>query len=245
MTQRLRNARQMFNDRPFDGDGISVYASVGESVQYRKMRLTGCRRRSGRSGRSRQLWMKGQGGNHDIANGVTKTARIGTGSASPLVVDIPAEFASQELTLDLRRYKDNVENESTNFRTVALELDSNRDLVGTVAGSAELLDTEIRAGGNVAIRFRFKPDISGTQPDTFSAVRTAGPTSPSDVTVNYDAAQRIYEIIVPGLSDASAYTYKVTADTSGGLTTDLLAGITFTADATGPPAPTSGVATPW
>lgn len=239
MTQRTRNLTAAFNDQPFTGQGASLYASIGAAVQYRNVRLVGRGRR-----RARKHWIKGTTGNHDIAaDSVLKTARVAsvTYNTAEITFALPASFASQTAIFDVRHYKDDVENEVSNYRTASVELDSSRDPVTAIHGTAELLSQEPRAGGIVRLRFLFKPALDGVQPTQFVATRTAGPSSPADATVAYSplSGGRVIEIDTPALSDASAYTYTIRAE-NGATTKNLLTGISVTADASGPPAPISG-----
>lgn len=246
MTQRIQNLGAPFTDQPFDGEGVSLYATIGSTVQYRNLRiLPGGTRRRRRCG-----WIKGGGGNHDIANAVTKTARRASAAdpATQINWTLPAEFIpalnTQDATFDIRRYKDDVENETDNFLTVTVPIDSAGDGDNQILGTAELVSVQIRAAGEVRIRVRYQPSTSGVQPNTFTAVRTAGPTSPADASVSAEEGQTDFEIAITGLSDASAYTYKITA-ANGATTADVLTGIVFTADASGPDAPTAGIAEAW
>lgn len=236
MTQRVRNINAAFNDQPFTGQGISLYVSIAGIIQYRNIRLVGRGRR-----RARKHWIKGTTGNHDIANAVTKTARVASVAypTTQIVWAIPASYASQTVTFDTRHYKDDVESEVTNYRTLSVQLDANRDPVTAIHGTATLLAQEIRVAGIVRLRLKYEPARDGVQPTLFRASRTAGPSSPADATTTYTAGQRIIEIDTPALLDSSAYTYKITAE-NGATTLDVLTGITVWADATGPPAPVSG-----
>lgn len=248
MTQRVQNLGTPFTDAPFLGEGVSLYASVGQTVQYRNLRvLTGGTRRRRRAG-----WVKGSGGNHDIANSVTKTARVDSAAdpATSIEWTLPAAFipggGNQEATFDVRRYKDNVENETYNSGTVTVPIDSSGDGQSTILGTATLIEVQIRDSGAVRIRFRYQPSLNGVQPTVFTAIRTAGPTSPSDVSITTDEGETDLEIDVASLSDSSAYTYKIqAANAAGSVTANILTGITFTADATGPTAPTAGTAEAW
>lgn len=246
MTQRVQNLGTPFTDRPFEGEGVSLYATVGDAVQYRNVRvLPGGTRR-----RRRGNWVKGAGGNHDIASAITKTARRdsvadpGTEIEWSLPDSMIPETGEQNVTFDVRRYKDDVENETDNFATVTVPIDSDGDGENEIMGTANLVSVKILDGGDVTIRFRWTPSLSGVQPTTFAASRTAGPTSPEDVEVPAFDGITDYEITVEGLSDASAYTYKIIA-ANGDTTADVITGIEFTADATGPTAPTEGTALPW
>ena len=94
MTQRV-NTPSAFNDRPFNGEGVSLYAAGAESLRYRNLRVLGGDNRRGRCG-----WIKGSGGRHDIAaTSVLKTARVGS-AADPtdsIVYALPADLAGVAL----------------------------------------------------------------------------------------------------------------------------------------------------
>lgn len=238
---RIRTAIPVLTDTPFTGDGVSFYVSAPDGTEplYRNLGLWTRRRRS------RKLRLKGQGLLRDVNNSPpTKTARIGftTTSGADVNHTLGTEYANKSVVYGVRRFKDDVENlagfgpgdNSTG------NLDGNRDLVAQIAGAAELINVELQPGGVAVIRFNFYPG-SGTDPTDFKAIRTAGPTAPADVTVSADLRETLHEITTPALSDASAYTYKIQA-VNGATTKDVITGITFTVDATGPPAP-SGVTT--
>lgn len=227
-----------FNDHPFDGDGVSLYARAGSEVQYRNVRVLPVSR-----GRRRNGAIKGTGGNHSLgAASVLKTARVASAAAPAVTLDftLPAAMLGQTVTFDVRRYKDDVENESTAYRTVTAAVDGSGEDATGILGTASLVSVEKRAGGVCRIRFTWTASRVGVQPVRFRAARTAGPTSPSSTTVGVVDRQRLYEIDTAALSDASAYTFKITAENAAGtITADVLTGITVTADATGPTAPGS------
>ena len=234
MAQRVKNLNGTLNHHPFTGEGVSLYATIGSSVQYRNVRVIGRGRR----------WVKGTTGVHDIAaTSVQKTARRASAAdpATSIPYSLPAAMASQTLAVDVRKYRDDVENESDNFRTQRVTLDANRAAVTKIFGTAELLDLEVRAGGVVRLRFVYFESREGVQPTLFRASRTAGPSSPAAATTSYYPGKRLVEIDTPALSDSAPYTYKITAE-NGATTLDVLTGITVQADATGPPAPTTGTA---
>jgi len=170
---------------------------------------------------------------------INKTARIDS-VASPtkqFSVDTTA-LANTTVEFQVRTFKDDVENES-NFRPLTLSFDGSGADVTSIRGSAVFLAAEIRAGGVVRLRFRYTPARSGLQPTSFTAIRTAGPSSPANATTDASTRPATYEIDTPALLDSAPYTYKIQA-VSGSTTTDVLTGIVFTADATGPTAPTHG-----
>lgn len=222
----LAYSRACHNAQPFSGQGASLYVTVGSSVQYRRY-LTGGRRkvlRQGWSGRN------------------AKTLRVDsdTGVADDQIdfsYSLPATLASQTVTVDVRHYKDDVENLSYNYLTETIELDSSRDPVPAVYGSAVWIEPEIRAGGIVRLAWTWIPVDYGTQPTRFRIVFTAGPTSPSDITTTVTTGLNDYTVDTLALSDSSAYTVRLEAETDT-VTTILASGKTFTADATGPAQPT-------
>lgn len=235
---RVQNHTAAFNDRPFSGSGASLYATVGDAVVYRGLRVLQSSRMRRRNG-----WIKGTGGRHDIAaSSVLKTTRRDS-VASPdaeFAYTLPAAFASQTVQFDVRQYADDIENTTDNFAVATITFDAGLEDDTGIVGTATLLTTEPRAGGIVRIRLIYNENSEGVQPTVFRASRTAGPTSPAATTASYAPGQRFVEIDTAALSDSAAYTFKVTAENAGGtVTADVLTGITITADATGPAAPTS------
>ena len=239
MAIRLRPQTPIFaSDRPFEGQGLSLYANVGETVQYRAIRSVGRRFR-----RQRRCWTKGTPCSLPInEDPIAKTTRqafelAAAGEETEVDLTLPAEWAGQTIVVDVRHFKDDVENLTSNFRTLRIDLDGSLAEVLEIFGTAELLSTELRSAGIVRIRFVWNAARDGVQPTLFRIQRTAGPTSPADVTTSAVTGQRVYEIDTPALSDSAPYTYKVRAE-NGATVIDALTGITFTADATGPPAVT-------
>lgn len=224
---KRRRGSTAFTAAPFSGSGTSLYGNVGTSVVYRAVKIVSRRR-------ARGLGL------------VRKTSRVDSAAdpAASFAYSMPVGWASSAVVFDVRRYKDNVENLSTNFGTVAVTLDGSLDDVTSILGTATLLAPEILAGGVVRLRFRYHKSDSGLDPFSFSWSRTAGPTSPSASTVAYDPDNAVHVVDTAALSDASAYTYKLTA-INGAHSVDLLTGVVFTADASGPPAPTLGSAEAW
>lgn len=221
---RLGSPRAMFSDRPFQGDGYSLYVNIGSRVQYR---------------------------NHRLLTGLTlgpqpagKGVRFGTITPGA-TVSLPAGYAGQDLVFDVRRYKDDVENESDNYRTARVTLDGMSDSISGILGNGQVISQEIIAGGVVKIRIRYFPARDGVQPDLFRLTRTAGPTSPADITLSVTVLRpTVLEFVTGTLSDASAYTFTVRAE-NGAVTKDLITGLSVTADATGPAAPSSASAQAW
>lgn len=208
--------RTIYNAQPFAGQGVSLYVTIGNSVLYRE-----------------QCLMCGSGLG-TIPTG-EKTTRIDSVSspASNITVPEDPDWLGEAISIDIRTFKDDVENESTNWQTITL--DGGGAPVIAIEGAATFLDATPRVGGVVRLRFVWVSSPTGLQPVTFTAIRTAGPTSPANAVKS--AGPRIIEIDTPALSDAAPYTYKIRA-TNGAVTRDILTGIVFTADATGPVAPT-------
>ena len=60
MTQRIAGPK-VINDRPFSGEGVSLYAAGAEAFRYRTLRVLAMD-----GGRGRLDWLKGTGGRHDV-----------------------------------------------------------------------------------------------------------------------------------------------------------------------------------
>ncbi len=225
-----------FNSRPFEGAGESLYVTIGDRVQYRNIRLVD------------GGWIKGANTLFDIAQAsVPKTARVdfAVSPATDITVPVDPSWAGETITIDVRTFRADVENESDNFRTRTLTLNGDGEDATSILGTATLLDSEQRDGGIVRIRFRWEPAASGVQPDAFTAMRTAGPTSPANAVVTVEPGLRLLiEIDTPTLDDAMPYTYKIQASLLT-VTLDVLTGITVNADDTGPVIPTDATAEAW
>jgi hypothetical protein len=216
----------MYGHRPFTGEGVSLYLKDGATdpgaaaIVYRNHRM-----------------------DHFLSLGTVRTNKTNrvTSQAAPtesFTYDVSA-YAGQAVRLQLRPYLDDVELEVSQG-TRLLILDGDGDDTTGVLGSLVLLETEIRAGGDVRLKTRYTPALGGLQPESFTASRTAGPTTPSDVVVGYSGGDVFIDFDFTGLSSASAYTVKIFATVSA-TTYDLLTGLTFTADTTGPTAPTASL----
>jgi hypothetical protein len=222
----LQARRRIYSHRPFTGEGVSLYLASGATdpgaaaITYRNDRCD--LPQSMRAFRT------------------SKTARVASQAAptESFTFDVSA-YAGLAVRFQLRPYLDDVELEVSQG-TRLLILDGDGDDTSGVLGSLVLLETEIRAGGDVRIKTRYTPSLSGLQPESFTVARTAGPTSPANVLVSYTGGDTFIDFDYTGLSSASAYTVKIFA-TVGVATYDLLTGITFTADTTGPSAPTASL----
>lgn len=207
-------ANVIYTAAPFSGQGVSLYVTAGSTVQYREQ------------------WAD-SGDSLGVVSSCLKTARVDS-AASPVTELSLSGLSDGTYAVSIRTFKDDVENESIDFQVVTISSGATSD---TIDGTATLLNTKKRDGGIVRIRFAWAPAATGLQPELFTAIRTAGPTSPASVDYVPGSGYQVIEVDTPALSDASAYTYKIRA-TSGATTRDVLTGIIFTADATGPTAPT-------
>lgn len=221
----LGYGKALHGARPFQGQGASLYVTSGETVQYRRLVLGGRRRvlRQGWSGRN------------------AKTLRVASdtgvsGAQIDFAHDISA-LPAGEYTADVRHFLDDIENLTTNAGTLRFEIDGSAEPVDAVLGSATWLEPTILSGGIVRLRWTWHPALHGTQPDTFRVVFTAGPTSPSDLTLDVTAGLFEYELLTGALDDASEYTVSLKAELDA-VSTTLLSGKQFQADATAPATPT-------
>lgn len=238
---RVLNPTAAFNDRPFASEGWSLYATVGTTVLYRRLRVVG----SGRKGRPR-THIKGTAGSHNLAAAsVLKTARVATGAGTPLTYALPAALASQTVTFDVRHWLDDVECETDNARTARVDLNGSRADATAILMTGYALEHQVRAGGVVRTRWIVQPARVGTTVAQFRLLFTAGPTSPSAVVQAWNGRDRLIEIDTAALSDSSPYTCTLRAENSGAtITANLVSGVSIQADASGPPAPTAGTAAP-
>ncbi len=219
---RIRSHKSLRSHAPFAGTGASLY----ENGLFRRLRFISPRRLCGPESTC--------GGTN-----VNKTMRVDhvTSPTHQFPVDSVA-LASSTVPFQVRIFKDNLENES-DFRPLTITFDGGGDDATGILGSLTYLSQQQLAGGIVRIYFRYAASRSGIQPVTFQAIRTAGPSSPAAGTTRFVIRKEFYSIDTPALSDASPYTYKIRA-VNGATTADLATGISVTADATGPSAPTSG-----
>jgi hypothetical protein len=237
---RIVPTRATRSNCPFQGKGASLYLGGGNpdpgasSILFRNLRAWPLRGQ----------FTAGAGSKIGGTN-TQKTARVASVAdpTAAFAYAVPGTYAGKTLYAQVRTFKDDVENETT-AAPARLVLDGSLNNAAPVTGRARLLRPELRDGGVVRIRFQYFPDPTGLRPLLFRIQRTAGPTSPADVTLNYSAPNTLFEIDTPALSDSAPYTYKLRAE-NGATTLDLLTGITFTADATGPVAPTAPTALPF
>jgi hypothetical protein len=237
---RLVPTRSTRSNRPFQGQGASLYIGSGSpdpgpaSIAYRNLRAwPQCGR------------FTAGPGSHIGGVNTAKTARVAsvTNPTAAFAYALPGSLASKTVYGQVRTFKDDCENE-TLLGPARVDLDGSLHDVSTIDGTAILLSSIVGDGGIVTLRIKYQTVLTGVQPLIFRAHRTAGPSAPADVTVNYAAGVAIYDIQTPALLDSSPYTYSITAE-NGATVITLLSGITVQADATGPAIATAGTALPW
>lgn len=208
---------------PFAGQGASLYVTAGSAVQYRRY-LTK---------RGRSVLRKGWSGRD------AKTLRVAvetgiSGDTLEFDYSLPAALASQEVTIDVRHFKDDVENLNT-AGVHRVTLDGSRNEVEEIRGTATWLTPEVLAGGIVRLRWVYHAADDGVQPTSFRVDFTAGPTSPADIETDAHSGTE-YELDTAALDDSGTYTIALYAETD--TLSTLLTTQSITADASGPPAPT-------
>jgi len=227
---RLIPRKFLSGDSPFGGEGVSLYAQNGSSVDFRRP-FHLCSLGVLSIGDDTRLKLEGDDGF------LARTLRVASAATPDESLDytVPGAWYPGQVTLALRTYKDGFENEDLTIKTVTLNASGEFD--ASLAGTAVLLSKQQRDGGVVRIRFSWV-NTGTLTPTSIKLIRTAGPTSPADQTYAY-VGDGIYEIDTTALSDASAYTFKIQMVVASPSTTaDILTGISVTADATGPTAPT-------
>jgi hypothetical protein len=219
---RILSCRPVFVHRPFQGQGASVYAGIGQP-RYRKPRMMP----------DRPIPL-------EMAFTSDKTARIaseaGTGE---LAIDATLSdelIDNPNVAIDVRHYRDDVENDSC--RPQLVSVDSSGDGEDVISGRAILiLPVELRDGGGIRIHFRYEHD-RGT-PARFRLTCLSGPTSPDDVEVTYTVPGR-YEADVAAVDVSDGdYEFELSIeDDPGDVTLTLLPLIEVTVETSGPDAPT-------
>lgn len=239
MASRLFGNNLLLIETPFEGEGVSLYAESGTSVQFRRpLYLGGSSLGKRKLGGVLRLPANSRiSSTENRSVPLPRTLRVASQAAPDVSLDytLPGAWYPGQVTLALRTYKDGFENEDLTIKTVTLNASGEFD--ASLAGTAVLLSTQQRDGGVVRIRFSWV-NTGTLTPTSIKLIRTAGPTSPADQTYAY-VGDGTYEIDTTALSDASAYTFKIQMVVASPSTTaDILTGISVTADATGPTAPT-------
>jgi len=214
-----------FNHRPFAGGlGAALYVGIGSptAIRYRRGLVpNGC---------DFAIW----GPVSDFGGEIVKKTLYVDTIKSPTAqfsYTIPAAYFGEELYFQIRSHEADIENESI-YRPQALQTDESGNGVNEIRGSGRILRVEKRDGGTLRIRFIYDSVRDGLQPTQFVITKTAGPGSVDPVAVTH-TGKRYYELDVPSLTDATEYTFQLTAE--NGSTTAVLDSVTATADAAGPP----------
>lgn len=222
-----------YNNRPFAGEGVSLYVAAGSSVQYRNYRVFGSRGRR----RSRGFgYVKGNAG-ISFGNGVAKTARVASATSPTATIDysVPSALWNELVSFDVRHFLQDVENESSG--PVTLSLNSAGTAGSPILATAAVISQLQEAGGVVQLAIAVVPSASGVQPNLVRARATAGPSSPADATASYYPGLALVLINTPPLLDSGPYTYEITLE-NGATVAIAVTGLSVQADATGPPVPT-------
>lgn len=222
---RILHKNNRYNHHPFSGCGASLYAGIGATaaaVQFRKLRILGCR------------FVRGSG--FTIATGLRKGCFIAqtTDPTAEFTYSVPAGWHDQTVWIQVRTFWNDCENVH-NFDPLRLDLSVAGALDLEIHGTGEIIAADKRDGGIYDLRVTYTPASHGVQPTELLIRQTAGPGSLADSTTPYRNT-RNFTISTDALTDGASYTFALVA--KNGATELQLDTITFTADAAGPPAAT-------
>lgn len=220
----IRSGHAIDNAQPFAGQGASLYVTAGETVRYRRMRI---------APRGRTVLRQGWSGRNPKTTRVAVEAGV---SDDTITFDwpLPPALADTALAVNVRHFRDG--HEHLSIESVPLTVDAVQEPVLEILGAAKWLMPEQRSGGVLRLRWRWLPSMDGVQPDQFRVEFTAGPDSPSDITLPIVDGVFEYATNTGPLLDSGPYTVRLSAE-SGATTAVLFTG-DVQADATGPAAPT-------
>jgi hypothetical protein len=226
--QKLLPLRNRFEGGP----GVSLYLGPAGTddatqIQYRNRRLF-----------NGQVWFPlstGWNGGQEFFLHDSIIAQV-TCPTEEITYSLPVAYTDTTFWLQLRTFAGGLENPSI-YAQQRITVDSDQEQADSIDGSAFVTAIQKRDAGGLRVRFEWIPAITGIQPTQFTLSRTAGPTSPSDVSVTASGLFLYYEIDMASLQDAGAYTFALKA--VNGAITKTLSTISFTADASGPAAVTS------
>lgn len=228
----------LLQDAPYDGSlGASLYAAAVDpltdpgptAIEFRRNRILD----------SADGVISNVDGMYDLgASSVPKTPAIASVDSPDAEIRyaIPAAWHEKTIWANVRTHAEGYENE-TIYRPRRVTLDAAGDDDTGVFGTATIIDLEKRDGGGLRVRFAFADSRNGATPTGFTLTKTTGTGTIAPGTVAYTSDARVYEIDVTGLTDSVAYTFTLSATHAGG-STDLVAGIAFTGDSSGPGAVT-------
>jgi len=226
MRLRQMTHRWLLGDRPFETAGASVYARVGTSdIVYRRDRVRTVDRDAVRLiGPQR----------------IPKTTAIAHAEKpdSPILLSIPDSWKGQTVYLNVRTHAADRENEQIDFR--ALDVRSDGTFGPLLAGTASQVLLTRRDSGGLRCAFQFARPANSAIPTGFRLVKTAGPGTVADGTTSYLSGQFGYVIDIASLTNQATYTFELRAYL-GSTVIVLASGLTFVADASGPPAVTAQI----
>jgi hypothetical protein len=228
MRARSHNSRIILADRPFQGDlGASLYVGTPEAIDIRYRRLKVMSPRS-------RFWPITTTETIDPgAASVPKSQRVAfvTDPTAELTYELPDTLIGVPVACQVRTFWNDYENESI-YRPVITGSDDDGDQTGEIYGTANILDPIKLDGGGISVSFQYYPSVLGIQPTGFALVQTSGPGSLPDALTGTDTSSGFSTISIPGLTNATAYGWRLEAR-NGAAVTDL-GNVAFTADAVGP-----------
>lgn len=161
--------------------------------------------------------------------------------ASEITYTLPASYDDVTFWLQLRTFESGLENQSI-YRPQRVTVDGDQNGSSTIDGTAIITGVIKLDDGGMRLQWLWLPAVTGIQPTTFVIRQTSGPTVVSDVETTVDTDIVVNEADVSSLQDAGLYGFNLLA--VNGATSQTLASVTFTADATGPTAAASVSAAP-
>lgn len=231
-----RRVRVVLVNRPFQsGPGVSLYVGTPDAaaIRYRRNKVV-C---PGVPWRPVSITNTINPG----AATVPKCQRVASVTSPIATVNytLPAALQNVPLAVQIRTYQGDYENESI-YRPIVTSTDSGGTTVNKILGTATILGADKRDAGGVRVRFTYTASLNGIQPTQFALVQTSGPGSLADAVI--DSTSRLNSIDIAGLTDATAYGWRLEA--RNGSVTANLGSVSFTADAAGPADPTGLTAVP-
>ena len=221
---RIRSKHFALNQRPFAGDGVSIYGTIGDRVKYRYQRI------------NRGLSVR-QGVEYHIGGDtVEKTARIGVGDSSGEVeIELPDLLIDQTVTFDVRRFLDDVECLSDNSLTRSIAIDSDGEDANSIFAEIIFLRYEQRSNGVCRVYFDFRPSLSGLAVDSIVLRCTSDVID--DVSISLVHGESGTMSIDTDSLDSGSYDFDIIA--VSGSTEKTLSSASVAADADGPAAPSA------
>ncbi|WP_440591895.1 hypothetical protein [Schlesneria sp.] len=190
-----RNRSICLTNRPFEGSkGAKLYAGLGgpDQIPYRHHKIL--------DGRHPPL--------NPPASNDTSIATV-VSPVNQFVTALPAAWwGRDDIWLQVRTFEGDHENESIHGpRNVAL--DGNGDVIGIVAGAANVLGVDVGSTGSATIRFVWTPEPNCAALTDFAAVWLSGP-SVLGTLLQAPSGSRIQAFLLTGLS-AGTYSFRLEA----------------------------------